>query len=38
MTMRTTAASLLALALASGGTAAGAQTLEYWVYSDFAQG
>ncbi|RAZ82793.1 ABC transporter substrate-binding protein [Cereibacter johrii] len=38
MTMRTTAASLLALALATGGSAAGAQTLEYWVYSDFAQG
>lgn len=38
MTVRKTASSLLALALAAGGTAAGAQTLEYWVYSDFAQG
>lgn len=38
MMMRKTAASLLAMALASAGTSVGAQTLEYWVYSDFAQG
>lgn len=38
MKNRHTAASLLVLALAAAGTAAGAQSLEYWVYSDFAQG
>lgn len=38
MMMRKTAASLLVLSVASAGTAACAQTLEYWVYSDFAQG
>lgn len=38
MTRTTTTASVLAMAFATAATTAGAQTLEYWVYSDFAQG
>lgn len=38
MIVQKTAASLLALTLGSAAGMANAQTLEYWVYSDFAQG
>jgi multiple sugar transport system substrate-binding protein len=39
MMTKRTAASLLALSIGlAAATAAGAQSLEYWVYSDFAQG